>query len=224
MKLVRVLMTLCLVVSSFVSSGQKQVVGLYGDCDNKFGGYVCQQIALERGGTFKFYDLLHLRGWHISTGKWSLNGDTVVLNSTKFPYKVKYSKKSCGDSIVVEMKSSKNYPVKFLEVYSNGKMISLDSTGVLRFRKAALDTVWINTMFYAIGPIVLNQKKVAQAGRLKISVQVDPDLTGQHLFNDVKWLLKDEKLYHSTKGDGTYDEEMYFDKVDGSRLKYNVNY
>ena len=224
MKIIRVLITFCVMVCPFFSFSQGQVVGLYGDCESQFSGYVCQQIAFEKNGTFKFYDLLHLRGWSVSTGKWSLKGDTLVLNSTNLPYNIQYRSKNKDDSILVELKSSENYPVKLLEVYSNGQINSLDSTGLLRFRKEALDTIWINTMLYSIGPIVLNQEKLAQAERLRISVQVDPDLSGQHFFNEEKWLLKDEKLYHTTRKDGTFDTEVYFDRVDSSMLKYNSNY
>ena len=49
-----------------------------------------------------------------------------------------------------------------------------------------------------------------------------PPFFDKYDFNNEKWLLKRNKIYHSKKSDGTFDTKRYFIKAKMSDLKYHA--
>lgn len=201
--------------------GQKNLVGLFGKCDNKYSGYMCQQVLFNDDKTFIFYDLLHLSGWTLSHGIWTISGDTVTLKSAKPHYFVDYNGYSLADSINITVKDSLD-PLAFANITLNSTVITLNLTGTFKYPRQLLDTLYINYLTAASGPIIFDKEKIANADT--VVVKITEDFYGKIFFNNEKWLLQNNKLYHTKDSDGTFDKEKYFIKAKLSELKYHKDY
>jgi len=71
------------VLFAFNCNAQRKCIGVYGDCEEHL--IACRQLQLFSDSTFDYGQFLDVGGWRIKSGKWSLLGDTLILNSTEQP-------------------------------------------------------------------------------------------------------------------------------------------
>jgi len=197
---------------------QKHFSGLFGKCDEQYGGYMCQQVLFRADSTFEFYDLLHLRGWTVSKGVWNMHGDTILLNSLQRPFVINYFGKSDNPNITIKFIAD-SFPTAFATVRQDTMNYTVDTTGVLIFPKQTLDTITFSYFATYSGEMIFDKSKLRSADSIEIIL--DGNFMGKYDFNNEKWLFKRNKIYHSKKSDGTFDTERYFVKAKMSDLNYH---
>ena len=77
-----ILFCLALSINSFGQT-RKDITGLYGKCSDGF--FACEQIELKKDSTFEYEIFFDVGGWVTWTGSWTMNHDTLILNSYKQP-------------------------------------------------------------------------------------------------------------------------------------------
>ena len=219
-KRIRCKIVLCiLLLSTTQSSAQKDLIGLFGECNN---GYVCQQIQFKKNHSFKYYDLLHLRGWKISKGFWKRNGDTIVLNSKTTPYKVKYSGESSTSNMLIKLKFVlDNTPAAFTDVFVNNKQLNTETTGFIIIRKEHLDSVLFRCPYIYDGLLFVEKDKYLNADSIEIIL--NPDFNDQIYFKDTKFVIIKDKLYYKQNDEIMFNKKV-FQKTELKELKYSKKY
>lgn len=195
---------------------QSKIVGLWGAGNSFATNYITQQVIFKPDGTFKFYDLMHLRGWVVSKGKWKQTGDTVVLNSLSKPYAVSYHGKGKSKTILLEFSTSK-WSTMAATVLIDTLHCWVDTNETLTLPRMQLDTLEFREAGIYIGPIVLDSEKVKTSDTIKIHID---DRYGEQLyFNNEKWLQQNGKLYHTFENGG-FNMDRFFTKGKISDLRY----
>ena len=211
----RLQLTTVILLLSLSGFAQKHFPGLFGKCDEHFGGYMCQQVLFRADSTFEFYDLLHLRGWTVSNGVWKMNGDTILLNSLNQRFIINYFGESDNPNITLKFFTD-SFPIAFAPVRQDKMEYKFDSTGVLILPRQTLDSI----TFTYYGTIIFDRTKLRSAKSIEIIF--NGLFFDKYDFNNEKWLLKRNKIYHSKKSDGTFDTKRYFIKAKMSDLKYHA--
>ncbi|MCC6182363.1 MAG: hypothetical protein IT237_11075 [Bacteroidia bacterium] len=219
----RIFRIIYLLIITDICFGQKDLIGLFGECNSPTSGYLCNQVQFKENNSFVFYDLLHLRGWTLSEGFWKRKGDTIVLNSPQNFYSIKYiASKVSSDSLIIQINDSIE-PLAFAGVLINSKSTTLGISGKLTVHKKYLDTIYVFYPSITSGPILIDKLKANTSE--KIIINMDANQFGKINFNNEKWLLRGNKLFYSRKVDSSYyDDEKYFIKVKITDLKYNKDY
>lgn len=200
-------------------SFKKSLVGLYSECNSPNWGYMCQQVSFETDSTFKFYDLLHLRGWTVSEGYWTRKGDTIILNSKRKPYDLIYLDRSGDDSIKVVFKSRNGNDLYCSIRSSTGVITSINPPyQYFWFNKVGLDTIIIHCITDFRAKIALDRDKIITSKTVK--VVIDESTAHQIFFKNEKWLKRGKKLFHTQNPDGSFDKDKYFLKTNLTELKY----
>ncbi|MBR9832826.1 hypothetical protein GYB57_11820 [bacterium] len=202
---------------------QSSPVGLYGECNGPYSGYMCQQFLIEENGTFKFYDLLHLSGWSISEGKWVMKNDTIILNSMVDEDIAAYqiTGKSNSDSVTFYVYSKDDtlgyagISIDSIEYYAN-----ID--GYARAPKIHNQTFIFGYIGYNKRQIKFSESEIQFADTIK--VELVPGKNGGHRFSNKKWLIIEDSIYHSLDSTNNYDRDRYFLKVPIQNLKYREDY
>jgi hypothetical protein len=167
------------------------LVGLFGKCDNDWSGYICQQVIFNSDSTFKFYDLLHLRGWTISEGNWEQKGDTIILNSVQKPYELKYKGLSTSDSLIIEINDNFE-PLPFAVIKIDTNEFSTDFSGIIKYPRQSVDSFLISSVGLYSGQIMIETDKFLQTDTLEVSL--NSNFYGKHYFKDEKWLFLENRL------------------------------
>ena len=202
--------------------GQKNLVGLFGECNSATSGYIGTQIQFNDNKTFIFYDLLHLRGWTLSEGFWKKKGDTIVLNSPQNFYSIKYkSTDVSSDSLTIQINDSIE-PLSFASVLINSKTMALGLSGKLKVSRQHLDTIYVFYPSTTSGPILIDKFKANASDTILINMGANQ--FGKINFNNEKWFMKGDKLFYPIEKRGYYDNESYFIKVKMTDLKYRKDY
>lgn len=213
--------TLLLLIANFCF-GQKDLIGLFGQCKSETSSYICTQVQFKDNKTFIFYDLLHLRGWTLSEGFWKKNGDTIVLNSPQNFYSIKYKNGTfSSDSLTIQINDNIE-PLAFATVLINSKTTTLGLSGKLTVPRQGLDTIYVFYPSTTSGPILIDKFQANAADTILISM--DANQFGKINFNNEKWLLKGDKLFYPREKRVLYNKESYFIKVNMTDLKYRKDY
>jgi hypothetical protein len=215
--------TLIFLLISNLCFGQKDLIGLFGKCDGNYSGYMCQQVLFKNNKTFVFYDLLHLRGWTLSEGTWKKNADTIILNSTKFPFIINYKGTSLSDSVTMYFTDSID-PVPFVDVRISSRHFETNLSGTFKCSRHLLDTIAIFFNQSYSGPIYVDKEKCRNTDTLEVKLARGIDYYGKTFFNNEKWFLQNKKLFHSQDSIGNFSRDKYFDKVKLTDLKYRKDY
>lgn len=203
---------LLLFTASFVftlcARGQN-LSGLYGECDNGFGKYACQQVLLDTNGRFEYYDYLHLNGKKINKGEWTQSGDTVILNSDNKP-RIVYEKDSSRD-ITISVIDTSGYS-HFGRVFINADTIAV---GLDDSNRVTIPGREIYKLTVAIFPntYVLNFTPAELDSVSKITIYVQVDFTATTIFKDEKWLVSNNTLLHTRLRTGEFDKERGFKRT-----------
>ena len=77
--------TILLALSFYISFAQtnENIIGLFGEC--KEGYFACSQIEFKSDSTFEYDIFFDVGGWQCWTGKWSMEGNLITINSFSQP-------------------------------------------------------------------------------------------------------------------------------------------
>jgi hypothetical protein len=206
----RFLFLLICLFSIDLSFGQS-LSGLYGECDDGFGKYACQQVLLDTDGHFEFYDYLHLNGKKINKGLWTQNGDTVVLNSYDKP------------AITFEKNNGSDHKITICVVDSSGWtlggiFVNLDTVayGFDQSKCTVIPNRYIEKLSFRAFPNTFYELNF-DSGEIenisKIIIYIKTDFNSTTIFRNEKWLVSNGKLLHTRLKTGEFDRQRGFDKT-----------
>ncbi|MCH2231800.1 MAG: hypothetical protein MK105_15810, partial [Crocinitomicaceae bacterium] len=210
---------LLLLLPIFSAGQESKYIGLYNECDSHYSGYICQQFQLLPDSTFILYDLLHLRGWSLSHGTWQIRYDTLYLNSIRRDVKMEYEGKSSSDSVLVNFLVDDRPPAYSTIVTDS--VYQLDSSGNCTILKNTAYSCVTQFLGVPNSRIYFDISKVYEAEQ--INVLINSKSLEQFYFENEKWLIKDNKIYHTLDSLGNYDEEIFYEKTKLKKLKYKKN-
>lgn len=206
--------TLLLLLIAGNCFAQHELVGLYGECKN---GYMCQQVLFKSDSTFEFYDLLHLRGWVVSSGFWQLRNDTLIMNSSSAPYKVEYQGNAMASIVTVKIQVD-NIPAEYATIKCDKESYELNMDGIANIPCCNFDSIYVEYLGVYVGSISFDKSKLKTTSTIIISI--DSKYIHKYKFNNEQWLFKGKKLFFAKNPNGAFDEELYFLKTRLSSLRY----
>lgn len=159
---------------------------------------MCQELELNKNGTFKWYDLLHLRGLNVSTGKWNMIEDTVFLNSKPYKLQSKYIAGSRSDSNYIVLKDVSG-AVPFANFQIDQLQFTFDIEGELMAPKMDCDSIYISYKEHFQVPVLIDSNNLKNADTLFLYVESDIHSSIFH-FQSQPFILKNDTLYYMNSG------------------------
>ncbi|MFV1883600.1 MAG: hypothetical protein ACMZ7B_03850 [Balneola sp.] len=214
MKILKLFLVLSII---FFISGCKSTFqpGLYGKCESSF--LACSQFHFTSDSTFESYTFYDVGGsWGIIDGYYTMNSDTLVLNSYYQPQKptVEYSPQlstSTDDIVQITVNEYDGAPLVGANVIINSedKVEHTDEFGLVRIKTDSIGLLRVQWLG-------LDEKiKIEDPHSSKIDVMLDyPD---ENFYLDKKLIFRRNRLYfvHENK-----ESKFGFRKVSLSNKKY----
>lgn len=195
---------------------KNKIAGLYGQCNPKNKGYICSQLLLNKDSSYIFYNLLHLRGWSATKGKWNLYKDTLILNSSPI-LEIKYLGNTNSDSVVIcSIFQGKKEILTLYE--SSNKTYATNQIGHVKINRKDLT----DFSFLSVNGLFTNISLDSELLNISDTVQLFYNDNPQHviIMNNDKWIKRNNKLYYPTGSTRSYDKELYLRKTNLSNLAY----
>jgi hypothetical protein len=189
---------------------------LFGSCRGAGGdgAYACTQVELRKNGTFYLYVFYDIGGGSTIQGTYSLNGDTVTVNT--------YDQPKLSENIIMEtfdpMMPARQYKICFFDSDSNKTPAVMKVNDELRKMNDWQNEFLITTDSVALiefAGTVIGQNgtyipKNKRSNIFKIYLKdVDPSLLAPAYLTNVKWMLAEDKLYLWKNEKGDFDLTRY---------------